>query len=166
MCFTRTLIFSLLFSAALGFPEQNVEPPPPAPLPELMLKARTVMVTSEAGGLVYDEAYKCLRKWGRFELTTEKSKADLMVVLQLSESIGPPRVRDIVPYPFPYPYPYPLPSTRQNLWLVIVDPRTDNLLWTEGQFVRWAVKQKNREKDMILSVDTLFKRLQERFPNK
>ena len=164
MRFTRLAAISLLFSAAAGLPNDSVEPPPKAPLPELMLKARTAMVTSEAGGLVYDEAYKCLRKWGRFELTTEKSQADLMIVVQLSESVGPPRVRDIVPYPFPYPY--PLPSTRQSLWLVIADPRTDNLLWTEGQFVRWAVKEKNREKDAILSVDSLFKRLQERFPKK
>jgi hypothetical protein len=158
---------SLLFSAAVVFAKDDVEPPPRAPLPELVLEAKTVMVTSEAGGLVYDEAYKCLREWGRFQLTRAKSQADLMIVLQSGESIRPPRVRDIVlPYPFPYPYPYPVPSAGQNLWLVILDARTDGLLWTDGQFVRWAVREKNRQKDMILSVDALFKRLQERFPNK
>jgi hypothetical protein len=158
-----------LLSAAVIFPKDNVEPPPQAPLPELMLQAKRVMVISEAGALAYDEAYKCLRKWGRFELTREESQADLMIVLQLSESSRPPRLRDIVlpyPFPYPYPYPYPIPSTVQNLWLVIVDSRTDRQLWTEGQLMRWAVREKNRGKDMILAVDTLFKRLQERFPKK
>ena len=158
-----------LLSAAAVFPKDNVEPPPQAPLPDLMLQARRAMVISEAGGLAYDEAYKCLRKWSRFELTREESQADLMIVLQLRESIGPPRIRDILlpyPFPYPYPYPYPVPSTVQNLWLVIADSRTGRQLWTEGQPVRWAVREKNREKDMILAVDTLFKRLQERFPKK
>jgi len=156
-----------LLIAAVVFPKDNVEPPPQAPLPELMLQARKAMVISEAGGLAYDEAYKCLRKWGHFELTREKSQADLMIVLQSNEAIRPPRVRDIVlPYPYPYPYPYPIPSTGQNLWLVIVDSRTDRELWTEGRFVHWAVREKNREKDLILAVDTLFERLQERFPKK
>jgi hypothetical protein len=168
MRLTGILAVSLL-SAAVAFPKDNVETPPQAPLPELMLKARTVMVTSEAGALVYDEAYKCLRKWGRFELTTEKSQADLMIVPQWSESIRPPRVRDVLPpypFPYPYPYPYPMPTTRQDLWLVIVDSRTDRLLWTDWQFVRWAVREKNRKKDLILAVDALFKRLEERFPKK
>jgi len=127
------------------------------------------MVISEAGELAYDEAYKCLRKWGRFELTREESQADLMIVLQLRESIGPPRVRDILlpyPFPYPYPYPYPVPSAVQNLWLVIIDSRTGRQLWTDGQFVHWALREKNRQKDLILAVDTLFKSLCERFPKK
>ena len=127
------------------------------------------MVISEAGGLAYDEAYKCLRKWGRFELTREKSQADLMIMLQSSESSRPPRLRDIVlPYPFPYPYPYPYPmsASGENLWLVIIDSKTDQQLWTDGKFVYWALREKNRQKDLILAVDTLFKRLQERFPQK
>jgi hypothetical protein len=170
MRFVGIVAVSLL-SAAAVFPKDNVEPPPQAPLPDLMLQAKRAMVISEAGGLAYDEAYKCLRKWGRFELTREESQADLMIVLQLRESIGPPRIRDILlPYPFPYPYPYPYPypklSTAQNLWLVIVDSRTDRQLWTDWQFMRWAVREKNQEKDLILAVDTLFKRLQERFPKK
>lgn len=81
------------------------------------------------------------------------------------------RLRDIVlpypyPYPYPYPHPYPIPSAGQNLWLVIVDSRTDRQLWTDGQFMYWAVREKNQKKDLILAVDTLFKRLQERFPKK
>jgi hypothetical protein len=156
-----------LLSAAAAFPKDNVETPPRAPLPELIVRARKVMVTSEAGGLAYDEAYKCLREWGRFELTLEKSQADLALILQSSESSRPPRLRDIVlPFPYPYPYPYPIPSSGQNLWLIIVDSKTDQQLWTDGQFVRWAVREKNRKKDLILAVDALFKRLEERFPKK
>ena len=44
MRFTCMVAISLLFSTAVDFPKDNVEPPPRAPLPGLMLQARTVMV--------------------------------------------------------------------------------------------------------------------------
>jgi hypothetical protein len=121
-------------------------------------QARTVMLTSEVGGLAYDEAYKLLREWGRFELTGVPEKADLIFALRSDLSVRPIRPRDIL-WPYPYPIPY-----EQYLWLIVLDPKTDKEIWTEGQLQRRAFKEKNREKETILAVDALFKRLRERIP--
>src|SRR5437016_1338467 len=92
-----------LFLARVGVSDDKVNLPPPAPLPDVVIHAKTVMLTSEIGdGLAYDEAYKFMREWGRYQLTGDPEKADLTFALRSDLSGRPPRLRDIF---FPYPYP-------------------------------------------------------------
>jgi hypothetical protein len=84
---SRAVFVSLfLLSATVALSKDKVVFPPPAPLPDVVSQARTVMLTSDVGGLAYDEAYKLMREWGRFELTGDPEKADLIFALTLCSS--------------------------------------------------------------------------------
>jgi len=57
-----------------------------APLPEKLLTAKTIFVENHGGARLGDQAYAELTKWGRFQIVTDRAKAD--VVLQVSEHAG------------------------------------------------------------------------------
>ena len=83
MNLTRMIAISLL-SATMAFPKgkEKVQLPPTAPLPDRVLQARTVMVTSEADKLVYDQAYRRIQEWGRFQLTGDPERADVILIIR------------------------------------------------------------------------------------
>lgn len=56
-----------------------------APLPEKVLTAKTVCIENHGSAKVADEAYDELKKWGRYEIVTDRSKADLILVLSVDE---------------------------------------------------------------------------------
>ena len=158
MKLTAFVTISLL-SVAMAFPDEKVEPPPPAPLPARILQAKTILLSSEVGRIAYDEAYKCIRELRRFELTGDFEKADLIFALKPDVSVRPPRLRDIF-------FPYPMPSYEEYLWLIVSDAKSNLVLWSDVQLQQPAIKEKNRQKETILAVDVLFKRLGERIPAK
>ena len=166
MNLTRMIAISLL-SAAVAFPKERekVQLPPTAPLPDRVLQARTVMVTSEADKLVYDEAYRRIQEWGRFQLNGDPERADLILIIRSGYGPRPPRWRDVL-IPYPYPYPYPGWSYQEILSLIILDAKTKLELWSETQENWPAVKRKNREKNTILAVDALIRSLRERMAAK
>jgi hypothetical protein len=149
--------FLVIVSGA--YARDKVTLPPPAPLPDVVTHAKVVMLTSEVGSTtVYDEAYKCLKQWGRFALVGNPEKADLIIAVQsdLSErSLG---IRDILLIP------PPRPLYMQYLYLVIRDPKTDQVVWADKQLQRFAFRQENRDKETLLAVDVLFDRLRDRVP--
>ncbi len=151
------LALSLLLTTTANSKDKVIRPPA-APLPDVVTHARVVMVTSEAGGdIAYDEAYKCMREWGRFALTGNPEKADLIFSLRAELSRRPPDLRDLLIL-------YPPSPFDQQLYLVILDPKTNQLVWADKQTHRFAFKGKNQEKETILAVDALFKRLRDRIP--
>jgi len=83
MNFTR-IVTILVLSSTIAFPKgkEKVQPPPQAPLPDRVLEAKTVLLTSEADKLAYDEAYKDIREWGRFQVVGDPEKADLVLVVR------------------------------------------------------------------------------------
>ncbi len=152
---------ALLFSAAIAFPKtkDEVHPPPAAPLPDRILQAKTVYLTSEAEQVVYDEAYKRLREWGRFQLTGNPENADLVLILRTEYAWRNPGLRDVFIW-------YPRPPYEKAETLIFADPKTKLELWTERQVERAAIKPKNQQKESILAVDALFERLRTRIPAK
>jgi hypothetical protein len=50
-----------------------------APLPEKILNAKTVFIENHGGAYIADDAYDELKKWGRYEIVTDRSKADLIL---------------------------------------------------------------------------------------
>lgn len=63
----------LLTTPAFAFPKH-------APLPPEVDLAKTVYIVNQTGDQnISDSAYEAFSKWGRFSVTTNKSKADLLV---------------------------------------------------------------------------------------
>ncbi len=54
--------------------------PPEAPPPDQIGKAKSISLLSRTESLFYDEAYKQLKDWGRFDLVSDPDKADLILV--------------------------------------------------------------------------------------
>jgi hypothetical protein len=138
-----------IFAAAIAFPKEKVQLPQPAPLPDRVLQAKTICLTSDADKFVYDEAYRQIKEWGRFQLTTYPEEADLIWTMR-TEYV--PRGSG--------------PNFRRAQSLMIFDPRTKLELWSEHEPQRFALKEKNREKASILAVDAIFQRLRDRIPAK
>ena len=167
MNFTR-IITILVLSSTIAFPKEKekVQPPPPAPLPDRVLQAKTVMLRSpgftnragypagdfEACSVAYDEAYKRLHEWGRFQVVGDPKKADLILVLE------PDYLYSI---PVFWPLRCPLAAF---LRLTLVDPKTK--LWVWNDTYTHALREKNRAKDTVLAVDVLIRRLRDRIPAK
>ena len=141
-----------VLSAALAFPrsKDKVQLPEPAPLPDRVLQARTVFLTSDAEKFVYDEAYKQIHAWGRSQLAADPEQADLVWTVRTeylpARGSGPPY--------------------RPFVILIMFDPKTKLELWGERQLQRFAFKQRNREKEGVLAVDAMFQHLRERIPAK
>ncbi len=58
-----------------------------APIPEALVKAKTAYLYSDGVWYkTFDKFYDEFRKWGRFELTQDKSKADIVVALTTKEA--------------------------------------------------------------------------------
>jgi hypothetical protein len=140
---TATMIqcFLFLLFATAALPKQKHKLPREAPLPDQIVQAKTVFLLSKTESLFYDEAYKQLRDWGRFQLVTDPEKADLIFVLTTEKTYlgstvpsgdygGVSRAR-----------------YGQDLRLVIIDPKTSQELWSEERARRLARREKNRQKD-------------------
>lgn len=144
---------------ALAKVKETVQLPPTAPLPDRVLEAKTVMVTSVADKIVYDEAYRRIHEWGRFQLVGDPERADLILIIRSGYGLRPTRLRDVVLFPVP-----PAPYYEQDIGLIFLDPATQVEVWTDRQVARPALKLRNREKETILAVDALIQRLRERIP--
>jgi hypothetical protein len=139
----------LLVTTAVAKKRQR---PPEAPLPERIAKAKSIFLLSKAESIFYDEAYKQLKDWGRFELVNDPEQADLIFVLTTEKThLGSVTSGDVSRARY-----------GQNLTLTVLDPKTNVELWTEERSRRLARLEKNREKEKILAVDDLIARLRER----
>jgi len=52
-----------------------------APLPEKLLKAKTVYIDNHGSAKLRDQAYEELKKWGRFSIVEKRDGADIVLVL-------------------------------------------------------------------------------------
>ncbi len=88
--------------------------------------------------MLYDEAYKQLKEWGRFDLVSDPDKADLIIVLSAEKTYlgSVTSGEDVAVSRARY---------GQNLRLTVVDPKTKAELWTEERSRRLARREKNRE---------------------
>ena len=129
-------------------PLASNSPLPLAPVPPAILNAKKVFLSNAGAdsGLFphpftgdpdrpYNEFYGNLRNWGRFELVTDPSDADLVFELHLTAPNGPqnPSKQNGAADP--------LPMFR----LVILDRKTHYVLWALTESIDFAFLQKTHD---------------------
>ncbi|MGA8273835.1 MAG: hypothetical protein WB919_19890 [Candidatus Sulfotelmatobacter sp.] len=152
--FVHSVILLLLVPVLAA--ESKQTPAPAAPVPARILTAKKIFVANAGqderstdepiynGGpdRAYNELYAELKTWGRYELTSDPSDADL--VFEIRFTIGEPVIRQSgVVFPSPYD-----PEFR----LTIRDPKTNVLLWSITEHAEWAILQGNRDKNFDLAL--------------
>jgi hypothetical protein len=98
-----------------------------APLPDKVLSAKAVYIENRTGfEEAADHCYDALKKWGRYTIVGDKSKADLVFLLTGDQEARDARV--------------PKGSTvittdkRTGTSLSVVDPATGDVLWSDTQY--------------------------------
>ncbi len=77
-----TVVFLLL--SAIGARAQKLY----APLPDRVVAAKTVFFMNESGTARFgDDLYRELKAWNRWEVVTDRDKADLILVLSASDTV-------------------------------------------------------------------------------
>jgi hypothetical protein len=129
-----------------------------APVPPQIAAARKVFI-SNAGGesfeavidqtvfnggpdRPYNQFYAAVKDWGRCEIVSSPSDADL--VLEVSWALSDTGLR--------------LPVLGQ-LRLVVIDPKTHITLWNFTEYVRGAILLGNRDKNFDQAMTTIVNRL-------
>jgi len=124
----------LIFASAFVLTEVGVSAaqqpgsPPPAPVPALIFSARKIFISNATGeipmppdtlDLAYNEFYAAIKSWGRYEVVTAPSDADLIFEIRFHYSVGP---TDVVQGSGG--------STQDfQLRVSILDSRTRTILW-------------------------------------
>ena len=78
-----TLGFFLLCAIGVGAEDKLY-----APLPDRVVSAKTVFIINESGTARFgDDLYRQLKSWNRWEVVTDREKADLILVLSASDTV-------------------------------------------------------------------------------
>ena len=151
-------ILSLLLSCPL-LAQQTKSQPPPAPVPAQISAASKIFISNGGGNRLetlgdtafnggpdrpYNEFYAAMKTWGRYQLVSSPSDADL--VLEISWALND------IGWRTPDP-------TAGQLRLVVVDPKTHVVLWTIKEYVRGAALLGNRDKNFDSAMNTAVERL-------
>jgi len=114
-----------------------------APLPSQIVAARKVFISNTGSGFdsnswsggpdrIYNEFYAAMKSWGRYELVSAPSDADLVLDVNV--------IRDSVVWQFK---------------LEILDPKTRIVLWTQYEPIKITVSQKTRDKNFDDTINKL-----------
>jgi hypothetical protein len=154
---------ALMFAVLAKAQTPATAPPPPAslaPVPPPLLNAKTVFISNAGAdsGLFphpfsgdpdrpYNAFYAAIQGWGRYQLVSDPSDADLVFELHLIAPPGPSSPNK------QYGASDPLPMFR----LVIFDRKTHYVLWTLTESIWIAVLQKTHDNnfDMALAAITM-----------
>jgi hypothetical protein len=137
---------------------QQPKGPAPAPVPAQIAAAQKVFISNAGGASLetvidetvfnggpdrpYNEFYAAMKSWGRYELVSSPTDADL--VLEISWALTDTGLR--------------LPALGQ-LRLVVIDPKTHVTLWNITEYVRGALLLSNRDKNFDQAMNTVVARL-------
>lgn len=107
-----------------------------APLPKQLFEAKTAYIANESGYAdIGDKCYQELKKWNRFSLVDNANKADVIFWLGSSEKASGFSV-----YSQTYDNGMTLgtatPNSSGKTILKAVDPKTDDVLWTDSRVWR------------------------------
>ena len=138
---TIVLTFSLVSATSL-LHAQSPTTPPSAPLPGALAKA-TRLFLGNAGDQengdclrVYNDFYHGLHTLGRFTLVDDPGAADLVLELHYEISLGASVVTD-----------HNGDSVRP-FRVAFLDPRSHVVLWSLTERTNYAVRQKNRDRNL------------------
>jgi hypothetical protein len=128
---------------------QSASDPPPAPIPIQILTGRKAFISNGENtaertlgvrNLTYNEFYALMKGWGKYELVSAPADADLVFEIRFAGNNAV-----IVP----------------TLTLVILDPKTRNVLWSlyEGvqTWSRQTTGRRNFDQAMVTLVDEVKK---------
>jgi hypothetical protein len=148
---------ALFFAVAAGA-QAPLSVLPLAPVPPALLNAKTVFISNAGAdsGLfphpfsgdpdrAYNEFYSGIQGWGRYQIVTDPSAADVVFELQLIAPNGPsaPNKQNGASDP--------LPMFR----LVIFDRKTHYVLWALTESITVAVLQKTHDNNFDLALTAL-----------
>src|SRR5258708_20107514 len=110
--------YTLIAALLLAVPVVAQQPAQPAaqssdkyaPLPDEVAKPKTVFIVNETGKAKFGDAiYKQITTWNRWQVITDKSQADLVLVVTDKGGMG---------------------SMNPSYYLKVTDPKSANELWT------------------------------------
>ena len=131
----------LTFAAARTAPAQ--QQPAAAPVPPAILSAKTVFISKASGysfvplitaDQPYNEFYAAIKDWGRYQVVSSPSDADLIIEIRLDCASGP---------------------CYEGLEATILDPKTYAILWVCAESVQTAARIKTNAKNFEKSMAAL-----------
>jgi hypothetical protein len=145
------LSFALFFSFAGATPAQAQESPS-APVPAQLVTAGKIFI-SNAGGDIdpntrrlgeftglpirpYNEFYSAMKSWGRYQIVSTPSDADLVFEISFTISLGSG-------------------AADAKFHLVILDPKTHVTLWAFTEYIENAILGSNREKHFEQGMESI-----------
>lgn len=135
---------------------------PPAPLPAIVVSARTVFLTNGGGSdLAYDAFYSSMKTWGKYQIVGSPDEADLIVELGYHVEHGGTRVWSST-NTYNTTQVHSAQIVDPQVVLTIYDAKTKNSLWSTVDHRRLARLEKNREKETINSAERLVEELKMR----
>ena len=80
----KAVVTCLMLCAIAAFAEKKIY----APLPEKVVAAKAVFFVNESGTARFgDDLYRQIRAWNRWDVVTDRGKADLVLVLSPSDTV-------------------------------------------------------------------------------
>ncbi len=152
---------ALIFAVFANAQTPAAAPLPPAslaPVPPALLNAKTVFISNAGAdsGLFphpfsgdpdrpYNEFFAGMQAWGRYQIVTDPSEADLVFELKLTAPYGPsnPNKQNGAADP--------LPMFR----LVIFDRKTHYVLWTLTESIDFAFLQKTHDNNFDAALNAI-----------
>lgn len=157
---TTVIAIVALSICTLGKTKKNIAK---APLPSVIVNAKTVFLVNAAGGNVaFDTLYAELKDWGKYQIVGSPETADLIIELTFQvEHDG----TDVSSFTNSYTGKTQVVSTQiidPQLKVTIYDAKSKNSLWMIVDHRKLATREKNRRKETIKSVDRIVNQLKVR----
>ena len=159
-----SLLFVVIFARALMAKEKQH-----LPLPQKILAAKLVYIDNQSGqAKIGDRAYEELKKWGRFQVVSDRSQADLIFLLTAKEhtggyvTSGGTQTGTVDSSGNINATTSPTYTTRVTVgytYLSVIDPNSGDNLWSEGK--KWGNLYTGYHSAAKGLIDELQKRVEE-----
>jgi len=141
-----TFSFALAIGLAAGtLSEAATTDPPAAPIPSQILNGKKVFISNASGEsavpagtpeLAYNEFYAAIKSWAQYEIVSAPADADLVLEIRFLTQVGTTRVMG------------GSGGSGQDFFfrLVVLDPKTQTVLWAFTRGVQQSGNQANGRK--------------------
>lgn len=128
---SKTLVVAFLLFAVSAYAKDKR-----APLPDSIVKAKTVFIDNKAGSAKFaDRCYDELSKWGRYTVVTDPQKADL--IFRLTSEVHVVGYRQNASATATDNTAYATGTStaisKGTTYLEVVDPKTNTVLWSDSR---------------------------------
>jgi len=146
---TATLLFATGASAQNGANSA-------AALPAAVTSAKTIFIHNDGGSsIVYDAFCDAIRDWGKYTIVASPADADLTIDLSYSDAA---KTDNTAPAWTGNSFVATQPKREKadaEITLTIYDSRTSKALWSASDPQKHALREKNRDREAIESVQHL-----------